>query len=402
MRLDAKTVACLDLGGKSDAIYFDDQLVGFGFRLRQGAGGKLLRSWVVQYRHHSATRRMTVGNADILSAEQARAAAKKVLAQVELGADPQGERSERRDRDALTFRSQVQEYLQTKRDEVRPATRRVVTLYLTGPYFKPLHGVPVDQINRRDVAAQLGIIGRKHGKITEAAARSALHAFFLWCVQMGLSEHNPVVGTRRPNPPPARSRVLTDPELARIWQASAEVGDFGKIVRLLILIPCRRGEIGGLRASEFAPDLSTWTLPEARAKNGHEHTLPLLETARSIIESIPKRAGRDQLFGEYSADGFNDWHAAKRLLDEKSDVTGWRIHDIRRTVATKMADIGIQPHIIEQILNHQSGHKAGPAGIYNRSSYEREVRAALAQWEDHIRILTEGGERKVINFPPVS
>jgi hypothetical protein len=62
----------------------------------------------------------------------------------------------------------------------------------------------------------------------------------------------------------------------------------------------------------------------------------------------------------------------------------------------------VQPHIIEQILNHQSGHKAGPAGIYNRSSYEREVRAALALWEDHVRIITEGCERKIIRYAPAT
>jgi hypothetical protein len=72
--------------------------------------------------------------------------------------------------------------------------------------------------------------------------------------------------------------------------------------------------------------------------------------------------------------------------------------DLRRSVSTGMADIGIAPHVIEQVLNHQSGHKAGPAGIYNRSSYQREVRAALALWEDHIRTLVEGGERKVLPF----
>ena len=79
-------------------------------------------------------------------------------------------------------------------------------------------------------------------------------------------------------------------------------------------------------------------------------------------------------------------------------MKNWTVHDIRRSVATKLADIGVLPHVIEQILNHQSGHRAGPAGIYNRSSYEREVRAALAMWEDHVRALVEGGERKIVAF----
>jgi len=92
----------------------------------------------------------------------------------------------------------------------------------------------------------------------------------------------------------------------------------------------------------------------------------------------------------------------KQALDARSGVTGWKLHDVRRSVATKMADIGVQPHVIEEILAHTSGHKRGVAGIYNRSSYEREVRAALALWEDHVRTLVEGGERNVLPYAAVA
>jgi hypothetical protein len=107
VKLDNKTVAALSLGGKTDLITFDDQLPGFGYRLRAGAGGKVLRSWIAQYRHHNRTRRLLIGSGDVLSADQARTAAKKVLAEATLGNDPQGERSDRRDRDAVTFRAMV-------------------------------------------------------------------------------------------------------------------------------------------------------------------------------------------------------------------------------------------------------------------------------------------------------
>ena len=107
------------------------------------------------------------------------------------------------------------------------------------------------------------------------------------------------------------------------------------------------------------------------------------------------------LFGVRADSGFCDWHAAKRALDQKlgDSVARFLLHDIRRTVATRLADLGVQPHVIEQILNHQSGHKAGIAGIYNRSSYEREVKAALAMWADQVRALVEGSERVVHMLP---
>ena len=141
---------------------------------------------------------------------------------------------------------------------------------------------------------------------------------------------------------------------------------------------------------ELDLDAATWTIPAARAKNKRALTLPLMPMAFNIVRSVPKRASRDHLFGVHHARGFSSWARAKDTLDAKLDIAEWNVHDIRRSVATRMADLGVAPHVIEQILNHQSGHKRGVAGIYNRSSYEREVRAALALWSDHIRTLVEG------------
>ena len=121
-----------------------------------------------------------------------------------------------------------------------------------------------------------------------------------------------------------------------------------------------------------------------------------------IIKDVPRMASRDHLFGARGAAGFTTWAASKAALDTRCGVGDWRTHDIRRSVATKLADIGVGPHVIEQILIHQSGHKSGIAGVYNRSSYEREVRAALALWSDHVRALVEGGERRIVNFSTAS
>ena len=142
---------------------------------------------------------------------------------------------------------------------------------------------------------------------------------------------------------------------------------------------------------------TTFTVPAARSKNGRAHTLPLTPTMVRIIASVPRMASRDQLFGQRSH-GFTRWHKSKAELDARSGVVGWTIHDLRRSVATRMGDLGVQPHIIEQILNHQSGHKRGPAGIYNRCVYANEVRDALLMWEDHVRALVEGGERKILHL----
>src|SRR5262245_1683690 len=368
MRLDARSVAALKLDGKTDAIYFDDAMPGFGYRLRLGSGGKMMRSWIAQYKRAGATRRITLGSADVLGAEAARAAAKKVLAKVALGEDPAADRRDRRDKDKLSLRSVIDEYLGLKAREVRPKTLREITRYLTGPAFKALHSMPVDTVTRRDVAARLVAITREHGPIVAARARAAVSALFVWCLQMGLVEHSPIIGTLNPKGGAPRERTLSDDELAAIWRACPN-NDYGPIVRLLILLGARRAEVGGMAWSEIDLERGMWTLPAGRSKNGRAHTLPLMPMALDLIQSVPHLASRAQLFGARSNDGFTDWDGGKEALDKRSGVTAWTLHDIRRSVATKMADIGVQPHIIEQILNHQSGHKSGPAGIYNRSSY---------------------------------
>jgi integrase len=259
-KLDARTVAALTTlpDDKSEGFYWDDQLDRFGLRLRRGVGGQILRSWIVQYRHAGASRRMTIGSASTLKPEQARTAARKLLAQADLGADPQGDRSERRDKDKLSFRSVAAEYIETKRGDVRPSTLRNVSRYLVrGSYFKALMAMPVDRITRRDVAAQLVRIARENGKSVAGEARSALSAFFAWAVRMGLVEVNPVIGTVQQKPSPSRSRVLSDQELAAIWNACDGSDDFSRITRMLTLLPCRRAEIGGMCWSELDLDAGT-------------------------------------------------------------------------------------------------------------------------------------------------
>jgi len=392
MKLTSANIALPE--GKADAIFFDTTLRGFGLRVRRLAGGVIRKYWIVQYRAHGHARRMIVGDAEKLTAAQAREQARKLLSRVELGADPQADKRERREKDSLSLRSVVVDYLAHKTG-VKEGTLRMLRSYLEGPlYLKPLHGMPVDRITRKDVATRLLAVSKTSGAPTATAFRGALSTLFAWAMQMGLIEHNPVVGAFKPPRSPARDRVLSDSELAAIWKG-VEDDEYGKVIKLLILTGCRREEIAGMRWSEFA-DNGTWTLPAARSKNGKPHTLPLTDLMSEIIESVPRRESTDLLFGRKH--GFTSWSIGKPVLDERLGLPAWTHHDIRRSVATGMADIRIQPHIIEQVLNHQSGHRRGVAGVYNRSPYEREVRDAMLRWSDHVRTIVGGGKRKVIAF----
>src|SRR5262249_26280045 len=294
-------------------------------------------------------------------------------------------------KDKFSLRSEIEKYLALKAREVRPRSLIEMTRYLlTGPYFKPLHGMPVDKLSRKDVASRLATLIHEHGNIVAGKARDTLSGFFVHALQMGITESTPVVGTRRPPGPKPRERVLSDSELAAIWHACGD-DHYGKIIKLIILTGARRQEVGGMAWSELDLERGAWTLPAERSKNGRKHELPLLPMAAEIIKTVPRMVNREQLFGQRAEAGFVDWGKGKIALDRRCGVAAWRPHDLRRTIATRMSDLGIAaPHVIETLLNHVSGFRAGVAGTYNRSSYQREVRNALALWEDHVNALVTG------------
>jgi integrase len=381
--------ACFPEGVMTDRFEWDPKLTGFGKRTRDGR-----ETWIIQYRLGHKQRRMTIGTCAKLTQAQAREQARKQLAQVELGQDPAAAKRQSRTEAKNTLRSVVAQYLEAKQGAVRPRTYVEVCRYLN-EHWSLLHSVPVNAVRRADVALELSKMIRKNGSAAAAKARTALSAFYVWAMGEGIAEANPVIGSNKPDDGPSRDRVLTDAELAAIWRNVS--GTYGAIVRLLILTGCRREEIGGLRWTEI--DSKEWVirLPSERVKNGRAHDVPLTDAAWSILQEQPVTG--EHVFGR-AATGFSTWSQGKEGLDERlgDSVAPWRLHDVRRSVATRMADLGIMPHVIEAVLNHQSGHKRGPAGVYNRSRYEREVRAALALWADHIRTLVDGDERKVLAF----
>ena len=232
--------------------------------------------------------------------------------------------------------------------------------------------MPVDSITLRDVADLLTKLEKSSGSTTANRVRSTLSAVFSWAMREGLALSNPVVNTNKRDEHP-RDRVLSNDEIGRIWNAAGDDA-FGTIIKLLILTGQRRSEISELRWSEIGADAIQ--LPSERAKNRRAHVVPLAPTARALLEKLPRNG--EAVFRSPA------WSTCKGELDKRSGVSSWVIHDIRRSVATGMADIGIAPHIIEAVLNHVSGHKGGVAGIYNRSSYAAEKAAALARWDEHV------------------
>jgi integrase len=290
------------------------------------------------------------------------------------------------------FGAEVERYLERKRAVLKPRSFEEARRYLTKS-AAPLHRRNLADIDRRAIALTLAEIERNSGPSSRNRARAALSAFFAWCIQEGLIDGaNPVAGTGKAEEAGSRERVLTHDELRKLWRS---LGDdtFSNIVRLLLLTACRRNEIGKLSWAEV--DLVRWqiNLPGSRVKNGRDHTVPLSSQAHAILAGLPRRNSSAFLFGER---GFTDGGASKAKLDARLGIAPWRLHDLRRSAATYMAEIGVLPHVIEQALNHQSGHKGGIAGVYNRSKMTDAVRDGLQRWADHLEALTVGPPKQPV------
>jgi integrase len=256
-------------------------------------------------------------------------------------------------------------------------------------YAKPLHGLGVALVSRRDIGNLLATMAASSGSPSANFTRASLSAFFGWCMMRGLVEQNPVIGTHVAKMEP-RTRVLPLAELAAVWRACGD-DPYGAIVRLLILTGQRREEIGGLRLEEIGDGIIA--LPASRAKNKRAHIIPLSASAQAILAARPSRG--EFIFGPKP---FTSWSRGKALLDAAlgKKLAPWTLHDLRRSVATGMAELGVAPHIVEAVLNHVSGHKAGIAGVYNRATYEKEKRTALALWADHVLAAVEGRASTVV------
>jgi integrase len=316
-------------------------------------------------------------------------------ARVKLGQDPAGAKAEAVARSSETFGSVLGIFLARQAERLRPKSYAEVERHLR-VQSKALHGSPLAQIDRRAVARLLAEIGGASGPYAANRARASLMTFFSWAMREGLIDSNVVIATNKNAEGRGRERVLTDLEVAAVWAATAGADQYSAIVRLLLLTASRRDEIGGMRWAEVDLDRALISLPGERVKNGRPFNIPLSPSALAILEAQPRRPDRDFVFGRGQG-GFSGWSKSKAELDARAQIAQWRLHDLRRTASTIMHDrLGVQPHIVEAVPGHVSGHKAGVAGVYNKAAYSAEKGAALALWAEHLASIVEGRPAKIV------
>jgi integrase len=238
----------------------------------------------------------------------------------------------------------------------------------------------VDEVRRVGVPGTDSRVDKSESRVR--SFRNNLSSFFSWARDHRKVDANPVSGVWKLKPP-SRDRVLGNDELVKLWKASGAIHPAaGAAIKLLMLTGCRLNEIRELRWAEVGD--SQIDLPGTRTKNHRAHVVPLTPLAREILASVERIDGSPLVFTVNGTVPVEIGSKMKRRLDALTGIVEWRIHDIRRSVVTGMADLSIAPHVIELIVNHVSGFRAGVAGVYNRSELMTERRAALERWASHV------------------
>jgi integrase len=380
VRLTKSTIDALPIQEK-EIVYWDQALPGFGLKVTP----KGRKVFIVLYRAGgggSRLRKYTIGPYGRITLHNARIEAQKVLAARLEGRDPATEKLEARRRlTADTVPEVIGLYGKLHLSQRRSG--REVTQILQRDLVDRVGSRSVHAISKRDIINLVNAIVDRGSPVAANKSLKVIKSFFNWCVGRAIVERSPCEGIRAPTVERARDRVLTDTELAEIIRAGRQLGGpYGGIVEVLALTGQRRDEVARMSWDEIDLDRWVWTLPPTRTKNDKPHIVQLSDPAVVVIRA-QSRSGRF-VFSKNGVTPIGDFSSQKRKLDDLCGVSDWRLHDLRRTMVSGMARLGVAPHIADKILNHVGGTISGVAAVYQRHEFLKERADALERWGAHV------------------
>ena len=358
-----------------------------------------------RYRHEGRTRKFTIGSYPALSLSAARDLAKDALVSVAKGIDPyEVKKAAKAPPDHDIVQKVVDTFIERHaKPNTRPATALETERSLKREVVDRWKNRRLSSITRADVLAMLDEIVDRGSPIAANRLLATFRKCCAWAIERGLIETSPCAGITQPAANRTRDRVLSDVELRRVWLGADKLAyPFGDMVKLLILTGARRDEVAGLTWIELHIEAKSWRLPRERAKNNSEHDIPLSPLAISVLNTLPRLGSSPHfLFTTNMRSHVSGYSKSKIALDKiiggdgDGPIPHWTFHDIRRSVATGLARLGINLPVIERILNHVSGSFAGIVGTYQRHSFAEEKRIALNAWGEFVEHLVAGEPMKV-------
>jgi integrase len=360
------------------------------------------KSWAVRYRHHGRPCKHTLGRYPAIDLAGARKVAGAALRVVAEGRDPAQEKKQARPTKVDDIEIVAEQFIERHCNRSnRPRTAAETARLLEQHVLPRLRGRSAQEITRRDILGLLDRVVDGGAPIAANRTLAAVRKLFNWCISRDIVTVSPCTGVKPPTPERSRDRVLSDNELVRVWRASQKIGGaFGALVQLLALTGQRRDEVAAMRWDELDLEGRSWTLPRGRVKNDQGHEVPLSAAAVAILESLPRIAESPFVLTTNGTAPSSGYSKGKRRLDEllPQEMPPWRLHDLRRTVASGMARLGINLPVIEKVLNHSSGSFAGIVSVYQKHSFADEKRDALDIWGRHVETLVAGKRAKVVQL----
>jgi integrase len=345
-------------------------------RFDAGADGLCLRvtdrgtkSWCVYYHlrdlsGRSGHHRITLGPWPTIGVAQARTEAQRVRDLVRDGLDPKQVRAEA---DAVVRRQLLPAWggrliTEIKRSDLTELTDQLLDA-------------------RTPMAAH---------RLHEVAKR-----IFNWSLHRGDIDASPFAAMKAPIRKEPRGKVLSHDDIQALWGACEAMGyPFGSMIKILILTGQRRSEVAEMTWKEIDLKKTQWTIPAERSKSKREHIVPLPDYAVRVIQAVPRFDAGQYVFstttGRRPVSGFSK---AKRQADRTSKLTGWRFHDLRRTVRTELARLGVPEVVGERVLNHLP---RGLTKTYNKYDYLREKRDALSRWSQEVQSMASPPPANVV------
>jgi integrase len=370
--------------------HYDDKLTGFGLYVgRSGA-----RSYFLEYRpgrgRGVAKRRISIGSHGApWTPHTARDKALELLAMVKAGRDPLAEREAFAGVSTRTLAAVVEDWL--ARDQAGNRSRPEVERVMRHDVLPAWGGRPLGDIRKSDVLRLVERIADRGAPIMANRTLAHVKRLFRWAAGRDLIEADPAAHVEKPAPESRRDRVLNDVELMAIWRACDELGfPFGPVVQVLALTGARREEVLAVRWGEVDFTHAAIRLAAGRVKSGQARIIPLAPIAEGILEALPRLTEGDCVFSLDGRRPFANVGRAKARLDRViaealgKPMAPWRLHDLRRTVATGLQRLGVRLEVTETVLGHVSGSRAGVVGIYQRHHFQDEARAALVAWAEHV------------------
>ena len=391
---------------KPQVDYWDLLISGFGVRVTNRGR----KSWILMARAYNAEKgkktlaRFTLGTYPAMSLGDARKAAGAKLDQVAQDVEVGIDTREASKPKALpvpvkvkgrTLEETVAEFF---RLYVGPNLRESTAEQYRIAWY--VHALPcwpghaIDDIKRSDLITLLDEIVAAGKPIAANRTLSAIRKFFAWAAPRYELESVPTFGVKAPTNEKAheRERWLNDSEIVTLWTgADATSGTFGRFVQFLLITAQRRGEVAMMQWSHVDLEKAMWTIPAALTKANRTHEVPLSPLAVELLVGLPRLG--EYVFTTTGDKALSGFSKMKLRLDEATGLQDWRLHDLRRTSGTNMADLDIAPSTISQVLNHAEG---GVTKIYIRSSFGRQKRAALNTWASKLESLVRPSDDNVV------